>query len=128
MSKEIKLKGSVIKIQIEVRVIEPKTDIVAFVNLALLDNSDNPIFKVRGYTVKVKKFSNKPVFSINAPAFRAGYGFMKSFIVDDKELWKVLQENIVDEVLRNNGGKKPSDYELEMIDLDEIDKAISQGK
>ena len=105
---------------------EPATrnigEIVGFAEVSICDGEET-LFFARGYTVRVKKFGTKaPVFVVDAPAFKSGYKWKKSFIVENKSLWKDISNQILHEFAEKNGGKTPEDYlsETEEINLDDI--------
>ena len=105
--------------------------VIAFCNIDFLDNHNKPVFRVRGYRIKVFDTVNKtPYFLVDAPAYRVGTKWWKSFIVDDAEFWREIESKIIKELQELNGGKTASDYineaEASNIDLDEIDTAISK--
>ncbi len=88
----------------------PIKDIVGFAELQLIDEWENTLFIVRGYTIRVKVFNNTPMFIVSAPAFRSGLNFKQSFIVEDKSFWHIISGKIVDEFRELTGDKKPEDY------------------
>ena len=113
-----------IKIGITPRVVK---SIVGFVDLEIIDKDNKIIFKVRGYTIKVRSFGdNPPIFVVDAPAFRSGFRFKKSFIVEDKSLWFKLEKEILNEFNELTGGKTPNDYlsESQEINIEEISKDL----
>lgn len=85
-------------------------DIVGFVELQIIDNQENIIFIGRGFTVKVKTFKNSPIFIVNAPAYRSGYDYKTSFIIESKALWHEVEKAILKEFHEKTGGKSPEDY------------------
>ena len=77
----------------------PKTqrndNIVAFGELLILDPTGDTIFKVKGFILREKQFNpnKEPVVTVDAPAFKSGANYMKSFIIEDKNLYfKVCEE------------------------------------
>ena len=89
----------------------PIKDILAFAELEVIHGQSEAIlFKVRGYSIKLMEFSNKPTLMVNAPAFRSGRRFKKSFVIDDKELWNTVREAMLDELSQKNGGLTATDY------------------
>ena len=85
-------------------------DIVAFVELQFLDEQNNLFIIGRGYTICVKAFKNLPTFTVNAPAFKSGFNYKTSFIIEDKSLWMNLTKAILEEFSNQTGGVKPEDY------------------
>lgn len=89
----------------------PIKDIVAFAEAEVIQsNTQTVLFRIRGYSVRVYEFGNKPTFLVNAPAFRSGPRFKKSFIVDDKELWSACEKEILTQLSEKNGGLSAYDY------------------
>lgn len=64
-------------------------NIVAFGELALLDLTGDTAFKARGFIIREKQFdpNKEPVIAVDAPAFKAGANYIKSFIIEDKSLY-----------------------------------------
>ena len=85
-------------------------DIVGFVELQIIDNQGNVAFIVRGCTIKVKTFNNRPTFTVNAPAYKSGFGYKTSFIIENKNLWFNTVEAILKEFREKTGGRSPEDY------------------
>lgn len=97
-------------------------EIVGFAEVSICDGEEN-LFFARGYTIRVKKFGTKaPVFVVDAPAFKSGWKWKKSFIIENKTLWTDITNKILEEFAEKNGGKAPEDYlsETEEINLDDI--------
>lgn len=95
ITKELNLGLSIPGGRIEIKMVDDMFPIVGFVELKLGEE-----FKVRGYTLKIKtrKTDKKCFLSLDAPAFKAGRGYMKSFIIEDKSLWQYVQEVTLDAV------------------------------
>ncbi len=85
-------------------------DIVGFVELQIEDTQGNVVFIVRGCTIKVKAFNNRPTFTVNAPAYKSGFGYKTSFIMENKSLWFDTVEAILKEFSEKTGGLTPEDY------------------
>ena len=95
-------------------------EIVGFVELQFIDGRNNTVFITRGYTIRVKTFNNTPTFSINAPAYKSGYKYRASFIIESKSLWNDLVKTILEDFSNQTGGKKPGDYIEEDVNPDDI--------
>ena len=95
-------------------------DIFAFVDLQFIDEQDNLFIIGRGYTIRVKTFKNLPTFTVNAPAFKSGFKYKASFIIEDKSLWMDLSKSILEEFSNQTGGVKPEDFITEDINPDDI--------
>lgn len=115
------------KIRVKVTPItRPIKDIVGFVEIEIEDNQGKVAFKVRGYTIKVKSFKSSPTFIVNAPAYKSGFSYKTSFIIESKELWHEVEKIILREFQEINGGFSPQDYlnSDEDVSPDEIAKIL----
>jgi len=120
---EIPLGIQLTNIKVNIKPLDRKIkDIVGFFEIIITDDEDKPFFKVRGGTIKVKQFeaTPSPVFTLNAPAYRSGFGYRASFIVESKALWSDITKAILEEFSQLNGGLTPEDYMGEEINIDEI--------
>lgn len=95
-------------------------DIVGFVEINFVDNENNLIFIVRGYTIRVKTFKDTPTFVVNAPAYPSGKTFRASFIIENKFLWRNLVKVILEDFGSQTGGLKPEDYIAEDVNPNDI--------
>ena len=102
----------------------PIKDIVGFAEIEIEDNQGKVAFKVRGCTIKVKSFRNSPTFTVNAPAYKSGFGYKTSFIIENVTLWHEVEKTILREFHEKNGGLSPEDYlnSEEEVNSDEIAK------
>ena len=125
MNMQMKLIIPVQELYIETKA-EPSTrnigKIVGFAEVTILDKNE-VLFIARGYTIRVKQFGVKPpTFIVDAPAYKSGYNYKKSFIIENKSLWKDITNKILEEFSEKNGGKTAEDYfsEMEEVNLDDI--------
>ena len=95
-------------------------EIVGFAELQFIDENGNVLIVGRGYTIKVKTFKNVPTFVVNAPAYKSGFGYKTSFIVEDKSLWMNISNAILEDFRNQTGDLKPEDYISEDINPDDI--------
>lgn len=96
-------------------------EIVGFAELQLTDENDIVLFKVRGYTIRVKTFKERPTFVVSAPAYKSGFNYKQSFIVEDKEFWYKVSKAIISEFSELTGGLNPGDFMSEVhVDPDDI--------
>lgn len=86
------------------------TGLVGFVELQITDAQGNIIFIVRGCTIKVRIFNYKPTFTVNAPAYKSGFGYKTSFVIENKQLWFAVEKAVLKEFSEKTGGKSPEDY------------------
>lgn len=95
---------SITDIEFEIKIPSPKRpdDILAFVEIIFLD-SETARFKVKGTTIKEKVFSGKKVLSVQFPAYKSGFKYQTSFIIDDKSLYKNVCDLILKEFAELNG-------------------------
>ncbi len=105
----------------------PKSDgTVAYLQLTFTDEVGNPFIKGRGFRIKTVKFSatDKPVFILDAPAYKGGVRYWKSFIVENKTLWNDIQAVAIDKLLEMNGGISANVYYYQLngegVDPDEV--------
>lgn len=106
---------SEIKIDITPRVVK---NIVGFIELDFLDEKNQIIFRVRGYTIRVKAFGDsEPIFTVDAPAYGSGFKMKKSFIIENKKLYFDLEKEILVEFRKLIGNKTPQDYLLEQGEI-----------
>lgn len=74
--------------------LNPRTDnILAFVEIKL-----GTSFIVRGITIKeqVRKDDGARFIKVDFPGFSTKYRPMKSFLIDDKDLWEVIVDEIME--------------------------------
>ena len=90
---------SITKIELILKLAENREDnIKAFGEIRLYEHdSATPIFKIKGYTLRLKDFSGKQIISVSAPAFRSGSRFQTSFIFENKNLWSDLSKEFINE-------------------------------
>lgn len=63
--------------------------------------------KVRGFRVRKVTIHNRPQISVDFPAYRAGVGFQKSFIAEDKKLFNFIRVLLLEEYSRMTGEVVP---------------------
>jgi len=95
-------------------------DIIGFAEINFVDNEDNIIFIARGYTIKVKTFDFVPTFIVNAPAYKSGFKYRTSFVVESKSLWRDITKEILADFSEQTGGKQPEDYFAENVNPSDI--------
>lgn len=83
---------------------KPIKSIVGFVAIEIIGKDDKPIFKVRGATIKVINREGTSVFIVDAPAYRSGHKYVKSFIVEDVKFWKEITEKVMQNFSELTGG------------------------
>ncbi|MFH0937068.1 MAG: hypothetical protein V1808_02130 [Candidatus Daviesbacteria bacterium] len=64
----------------------------------------DPIFKVRGFTIRLKEFGGKKVLSVVFPAYPVSIGFQTSFIAVNKSLWEDINKLFIDALGEQTGG------------------------
>lgn len=95
-------------------------NIVGFVELQFTDEYEKTLIIGRGYTIRVKTFKNVPTLTVNAPAYKSGYQYRTSFIIEDKSLWQDLTKAILEDFSSQTGGLKAEDYIVEDVNPDNI--------
>ena len=121
MSMEITIAIHLEKIRIKVTPAKNRIgDIVGFVQLDFIDDQNNIFVSGRGFTIRVKTFNNISTFVADAPAYKSGFKYRKSFIVDNIILWHDIEKSILEDFSNQTGGKKPEDYIAEDINPDDI--------
>lgn len=117
---EMPLNIEIEKLYIKVKVAEGRRDdIKAFGEMWIHPpNQVEPIFKVKGFTIRLKEFSGKKVLTVVFPAFRAGKSFQTSFITEDKSLLADIRKLFLDEFGNLTGGLSAD--ELASQDSNEI--------
>ena len=92
----------------------------------------DPIFKVRGFTIRLKEFGGKKVLSVVFPAYPLGIAFQTSFIAVKKSLWEDINKLFLDAFREQTGGASATELtehaseELTDADLDEIAAGIEE--
>jgi|SRR3989338_483782 len=125
---EMPLNITIEKLVAKVRLAPNRSDnIHAFGELLFYEeNSDEPIFKIRGFTIRLKEFeSGQKVLTVVFPAFRSSgskSGYQTSFISENKSLWSDINDLFLKEFSEVNGG-----LQAEEIDLDKISKEIDSN-
>lgn len=122
------------KIVTKVKLAEGRDDdIKAFGELWIhISDEKDPIFKVKGFTIRHKEFKGKKVFNVVYPAFRAGKSFQTSFVAENKALWKDIVILFLKEFGQLTGGLGAEDIanllkpEPEEIDVDAVAEAIDK--
>lgn len=133
---EMPLEMTMEKLIAKVKVAEGRNDnIRAFGELWIYFIGENePLFKVKGFTIRQKEFEGRTVFNVVFPAFKAGMKFQTSFVAEDKSLWKSLLVLFLQEFSRQTEGLGNEDIarlnsqESEEIDPDEVEAGIERMK
>jgi hypothetical protein len=95
----------------------------AFAEVCFVDERAQTVMKVRGITIKQKKFSERIVLGVDFPAFRSSTskgGFATSFILEEKPLWRYLIDSILEEYRHLTGDDTSSMYLNETVNPNEI--------
>ena len=80
---------SISKLEAIVKLSNRNDNLLAFGELWFFEEGkEEPTFKVKGYTIREKEFGEKRVICVVPPAYRAGFKFQTSFIVENKALYK----------------------------------------
>jgi len=96
-----------------IAVVEGKEPIVAFVQL------DFGLIKIKGITVKKRDFrrDGNEVMVLDMPAYRAGYSYIKSVFIADKNIYTEITQAVLRRVQEElDSIRKSPDY----IDVDAI--------
>lgn len=88
---------------------KPIKDSVAFVELSIYQQEEL-LFIVRGYRIRIKDIENKIFYDVDAPAYKSGYRYKKSFLIEHKETWRKVSDYIIQEFCDINGGLSAVDY------------------
>lgn len=110
------------RITAQVKTVNNRSDnILAFGTLLFYEaNNDVPVLKVTGITIRKfnHKLDNSPFTRVVFPGFKAGFNFITSFVIDNKELYKAAIKLLQDEYNQQVGdaGK----LILEEVNIDEI--------
>lgn len=134
---EMQLGITIDKIVTKLKLAEGRDDdIKAFGELWIhILDQEEPIFKVKGFTIRHKDFRGKKVFNVVFPGFRSGKGFQSSFVAESKALWKDILILFLQEFGELTGGlgaediaslQKPETEELTDAQLDEIATGIEE--
>lgn len=82
----------------------PAKGVVGFVEIEIVNDKGEAIFKVRGTSIKAIQGEDNAFFILNAPAFKTRSGYMKSFLIEDTALWKDLSQKAFQQLQELNGG------------------------
>jgi hypothetical protein len=95
-----------------------RTDnIRAFVDIIF--QTDVTEMKVKMGTIRQKQFGEKSVLSFDSPAVRTKGGYQKVFIIENKEVFKSLCDQVMLEYRRMTG--EVADYQPAMEQVDDLD-------
>lgn len=130
---EMQLGITIEKLATKVKIAQGRTDdIQAFGELWVhITEQEEPLFKVKGFTIRLKEFGGKKVLSVVFPGFRSGKGFQTSFITESKELLGDIRKLFLDEFAQTSGGmsadevEKFTEEEITDEDMDKIDDYIN---
>ena len=117
---EMLLPITIEKIVTKVKIAQGRIDdIQAFGELWIhIPDQADPIFKVKGFTIRLKEFSGKKVLCVVFPGFRSGKGFQTSFVTEDKGLLADIRKLFLDEFAQTTGGMNAD--EAAKLDSEEI--------
>ena len=101
------------------------SNIKAFAELQFVNSSGAIIFKVKGITIKEKQFGNssKSIITADFPAFpskKGKNGFMTSFVIENKDIWREITNAVLDEYSRQTGTNVTPIQKQEEISPDDI--------
>ncbi len=118
------MKMNIEKIDIKVTAIESE-NLVGFADAIFLNKDEQMIFKVVGFTIKLKTFNKlkDPVLCVDPPAFRSKKGkdgYKRAFYIDDKILWRTLADSILDAFCEKTGSERKKNQLGENVSPDEI--------
>jgi len=104
-------------------------NILAFGDLHLFEfDSEEPVIKIKGFTIKQKVFSGETKLCVDFPAYEVGKGhYQKSFILENKSHWKTISKLFLDEYKQQVGDIDTvieDDINEIEVDPDEADKGI----
>lgn len=133
---EMQLEMVMEKMIAKVKIVEGRSDnIRAFGELWIYFQGENePLFKVKGFTIRQKEFDGRTVFNVVFPAFKAGMKFQTSFVAESKSLWKSLLVLFLQEFGKQTDCLGAEDIarlnspESEEIDPDEVEAGIERMK
>lgn len=124
---EMSLPITIEKLVVKVKLAPDKHEnLHAFGELELyIQGETEPLFKVKGWTVRTKVFGEKKVLTVVPPAYpTSGRRFLTSFFINNKNLWQDVMKLFLDEYSQVSGGL--SAQEADEIDVDEIAEGIER--
>lgn len=127
---EIYLGITIKKMSAQIKLAHDRNDnILAFGELWFFEESKcEPAFKVKGFTVKLKKFKGKEILAVDFPAFpskKSLSGFQTSFIFEDLKLVEDVRKMFLEEFNQISGSLSATETEeLQRSELsdEEIEK------
>lgn len=90
------------------------------------EGKDEPLFKVKGWTIRTKVFGEQKILTVVPPAYPGGGKFLTSFYINNKSLWHDIVKLFLDEYFQVSGGLTAQ--ESDEIDVDEIAAGIEKMK
>ena len=131
---EMQLGITIEKIVTKVKLAQNRPDDIQAFGELWFHTSDEaePIFKAKGFTIRLKEFKGKKVYNVVFPAFRAGLSFQTSFVAENKALWKDIVTLFLEDFGQLTGGLGSEDItnlrnrESEEIDVDAVAEAIDK--
>lgn len=91
------------------------------------ESAEEPLFKVKGWTIRTKVFGEQKVLTVVPPAYpTGGRKFLTSFYINNKSLWQDITKLFLDEYAQVSGGL--SAQESDEIDIDEVEAEIEKMK
>ncbi|MEK7070797.1 MAG: hypothetical protein AAB966_03245 [Patescibacteria group bacterium] len=83
------------RISITVPAIKRSDGLLAFGELNIIDETGETFCKAKGFRIREKIFSGKLTKTVDFPAFKAGAGYYKSFIIEDKQIYAVICKEFI---------------------------------
>lgn len=132
---EIYLGITIKKMAAQIRLAHDRNDnILAFGELWFFEEGKSePIFKAKGFTIKLKEFEGKQILAVDFPAFRSKKskgGFQTSFVFENAKLVEDVRKMFLEEFNQISGGltateaEKLQGSELSDEELEKIGKEI----
>lgn len=124
---EMSLPITIEKLVVKVKLANGRSDnLHAFGELDVYaDGEEEPLFKVKGWTIRTKVFGDQKVLTVVPPAYPTGGGkYLTSFYINNKNLWQDITKLFLAEYAQVSGGL--SAQESDEIDIDEVEAGIEK--
>jgi|GEM_PF-3639940 len=96
----------------------------AFAEVHFLDAQGIPVFKLRGFTVKLKDFKGTSALSVDFPAYPSKGFYKKVLYIENHDLWKLVADSILETLAQLTGNLTADEYKkldtTEEINPDDI--------
>ena len=83
---------------------------------------DEPLLKIKGWTIRTKEFGDKKVLTVVPPAYPSGKRLQGSCFINNKEFWKEVTKLFLDEYAQVTGGMTAE--ESEMTDIEQVAEEV----